>query len=316
MAESVKPEMRIAPESLTIQRAHPGRKLIDSLDLGWQSILVQKIESPATVDPWYRVATPDRIISTMTHGVEAEVARFVGNSWQKNVFRPGSMGVGGTEGFKLRWSAKDARSVELVYTYIPLQLLASVAEEYRLAGSKLTTSPASMIGACDPVIASVTRAMTDAVRSGASELYAESAAQFLAVHLLSMQDGFGEFMRDGRTAGTISDRRLIRVLDFMQHHLKAPLTLDDLAREAGISRYHFVGVFRKQVGVTPHRYLVQLRMLAAAQMLRTTDLSIVEIAGACGYCSTAQFTAAFKRHHEVTPSALRSTFHREIRERR
>ena len=306
MSEAVRPEMQIATESLAIEKAHPGRKVVDSLDLEWRSVLVQQIEAPATVDPWYRVATPDHIIAIMTRGGEAEVAKFVKNSWQKDLIRPGFMGISGTEGFNLRWTSQESRPVELIYTYIPLQLLASVAEEYRLAGSKLKAPPVTSISVSDPLIASVSFAMIDAVRSGAPELYAESAAQFLAVHLLSLQDRFGALIRDDRTAGFVSDSRLIRVLDFMQHHFGASLTLDDLAKEAGISRYHFVGVFRKQVGITPHRYLVQLRMEAAAKMLRATDRSVEEVAGACGYRSTAQFTAAFKRRHNVAPGLFRS----------
>jgi AraC family transcriptional regulator len=146
----------------------------------------------------------------------------------------------------------------------------------------------------------------EAAERGAPELYAESAAQFLASHLLFSkrlaQLSIGQYRRN---AEGLSDKRLERVLDYMQNHCLEPLSLNELSREAGISRFHFITVFRKKFGSTPHQYLIQLRMAAAAAMLKNENRTIADIAQACGYRSPVQFCAAFRRHYSQSPPAYR-----------
>ena len=91
----------------------------------------------------------------------------------------------------------------------------------------------------------------------------------------------------------------------MKVHYAEPLSLDQLAAEAGVSRFHFISLFKENVGITPHRYLVQLRMTAAAALLNSRELSILEVALACGYQSAAHFTSAFVQHYSQTPSQYR-----------
>src|SRR5690606_32758578 len=98
-----------------------------------------------------------------------------------------------------------------------------------------------------------------------------------------------------RSPGIITDQRLARVVEFMTMHFAESLSLDRLAREAGISKFHFAHLFRSRTGMTPHGFLVQLRMDAARRMLTTTDLTVSEIAASCGYANAAHFGAAFQR---------------------
>ena len=91
----------------------------------------------------------------------------------------------------------------------------------------------------------------------------------------------------------------------MTAHYSEPLSLKQLADEANISSFHFVRVFKKCCGVTPHRYLIRLRMEAAAAMLADTDMDVIQVAIACGYRSAAHFTAAFQKHFSKLPSLYR-----------
>jgi AraC family transcriptional regulator len=88
------------------------------------------------------------------------------------------------------------------------------------------------------------------------------------------------------------------------------LDLRVLAKEAGISPFHFAALFRKAVGATPHRHVQHLRMQAAKAMLRDTDKSILDIALSCGFGSASHFAAAFRRHFIQSPTEFRSSLHR------
>ena len=149
-------------------------------------------------------------------------------------------------------------------------------------------------------------AMLQAVRKGASELYAETAAHWLVTHLLVChQPNFSVSPRD-RSPGVLSDRRLARVLEYISIHFADQLTLDSLSREAGISKFHFVKLFRQATGQTPHSFVTQVRLDEAKHLVLTTEMSIGEIASSCGYHRPTHFATAFSTRFGSTPSALRA----------
>lgn len=105
--------------------------------------------------------------------------------------------------------------------------------------------------------------------------------------------------------GTLDGRRLARVLAFIDATLDRDVTLDELAREACLSPFHFARSFKAAMGASPHRYLLQRRLEHAKALLRAGALSITEVALTCGFSSPAHFASSFKRTTGVTPSLFR-----------
>jgi AraC family transcriptional regulator len=103
---------------------------------------------------------------------------------------------------------------------------------------------------------------------------------------------------------------MVRILEYIEAHLSERLDLRVLAKEAGISPFHFAALFSKAVGATPHRHVQHLRMQAAKAMLRDTDKSILDIALSCGFGSAAHFAAAFRRRFFQSPTEYRSSLQR------
>jgi len=95
------------------------------------------------------------------------------------------------------------------------------------------------------------------------------------------------------------------VIEFISSHFAEPLTLEQLAAEACISKYHFVRLFRDRVGQSPHRYLAEIRLDAAQRMLISSELSIAEIALECGYSTATHFSTAFARRVGMSPTSFR-----------
>lgn len=105
--------------------------------------------------------------------------------------------------------------------------------------------------------------------------------------------------------GTLDGRRLARVLAFIDAQLDRDLTLEELAREACLSPFHFARSFKAAMGVSPHRYLLQRRLDRAKALLRAGALSTTEVALTCGFSSPAHFASSFKSATGITPSLFR-----------
>jgi AraC-like DNA-binding protein len=103
-------------------------------------------------------------------------------------------------------------------------------------------------------------------------------------------------------------RHLVRGRDLADQRYAEPVTVDDMARAAGLSRAHFSQEFRRAFGVTPHAYLLTRRLERAATLLRTTDRSVADICMTVGWQSVGSFTTSFSRMFGRTPTAYRAAF--------
>jgi AraC-like DNA-binding protein len=97
-----------------------------------------------------------------------------------------------------------------------------------------------------------------------------------------------------------------RVLALIEDRLDVPISLDELATAAGLSRYHFLRCFRASTGTTPHRYVLARRVERARTLLRGTRIPITEIALHCGFASASHLAAQFRRSTGATPSEYRA----------
>ena len=89
--------------------------------------------------------------------------------------------------------------------------------------------------------------------------------------------------------------RINRVIDYIDRHMDRDLTLEELARTANFSKYHFHRIFRAMVGETLGRFISRVRLeKAAIRLSQNPDTSITEIALDCGYSGSAAFAKAFK----------------------
>jgi AraC-like DNA-binding protein len=101
-------------------------------------------------------------------------------------------------------------------------------------------------------------------------------------------------------------RHLTRARDLADARYFEPLTVEDLARAANLSRAHFSREFRRAFGEPPHAYLLTRRLERAATMLRATDHSVAEICLSVGLQSIGSFTTSFTRTYGVSPTAYRA----------
>jgi AraC family transcriptional regulator len=208
----------------------------------------------------------------------------------------------------IRHHFENQKNLTLLHLILPQNTVDLVAAEAPKAGPALRSALSNVSFLDDPLITNLMFSAVAALRDGAPDFYAQAVAQWLAAHLLLGPSAGFEWSRS-LAKERISDYRLVRVLEYVEAHLSERLDLRVLAKEAGISRFHFAALFTKAVGATPHRHVQRLRMQAARAMLRDTDKSILDIALSCGFGSASHFAAAFRRHFLQSPTEFRSSLY-------
>lgn len=103
-------------------------------------------------------------------------------------------------------------------------------------------------------------------------------------------------------------RRLENARQLLDQHFDEPLQLDDLARRAFLSKFHFLRLFKDAYHETPHRYLRRRRLEAAARMLTQTELSVTDVCLRVGFESLGSFSTLFRRFAGDSPIGFRRRF--------
>jgi len=134
-------------------------------------------------------------------------------------------------------------------------------------------------------------------------LYVDSLAHALATRYLLLESGSPT--RAASRVSALPPRILNRVRDKIEANLDTDLNLDSLAEEGGYSRAHFLRMFRAATGLTPHQYVLDLRLSRAQDCLRQKDASIIDIAVSCGFSSQSHMTSLFRQRLEMTPAEFR-----------
>ncbi|MEG3132805.1 AraC family transcriptional regulator [Rouxiella sp. T17] len=105
--------------------------------------------------------------------------------------------------------------------------------------------------------------------------------------------------------GGLSPTILNRVKEYIHGHLSSTLQLSELAAVAELSEFHFARMFKQSMGVAPHQYVMNARLIRAESLLRHSTLDITTIALDCGFSSPSHFSNRFKTLRGFAPSALR-----------
>jgi AraC family transcriptional regulator len=131
---------------------------------------------------------------------------------------------------------------------------------------------------------------------------AEALQTLIAVHLL---ENYSTLARPDDDPEGLADHRLRPIVDYIHQNLCADVSLETLAGLAGLSPNYFLGAFREATGLTPHRYVTELRVARACELLRDPHRPITEVSLAVGFASQSHLTEVFRRTLKTTPAAYR-----------
>lgn len=128
---------------------------------------------------------------------------------------------------------------------------------------------------------------------------ADSLARLLLVHLARQ---LGD---PGTARNPLAPQTLVRLRDYIAAHLSERILVADLAREVGLSPNRFAQAFSAHRHQAPHQFVLAMRLERATQLLRATDLSLVDVARDCGFADQQHLSNAMRRHLGTTPSRYR-----------
>ncbi|MGB8624168.1 MAG: GlxA family transcriptional regulator [Paracoccaceae bacterium] len=95
--------------------------------------------------------------------------------------------------------------------------------------------------------------------------------------------------------------KLSQVIQKMEQHLEEPISPSILARDVGMSTRQLERLFRRYLNRSPKRYYMELRLQKARNLLMQTDMSVINVALACGFASPSHFSKCYRAHYDTTP---------------
>lgn len=275
--------------------SRPGvRVRCSSQGLGWSSLYASAQQEP----PFRGVfsARPDTLIVLHLNG-PAGVTRTLGDTEAKRVMAPGALFIlpGGVDvGIELE------HPLESLHIYIRRAVLDRVAVEMGMPSAQLLPR----MGVRDPLIEQLALCIREQLerREPQSARHVDYVAQVLAARLLRKHCAQSE-PRAGPSSRRVEDA-IRRVIEHMEANIAEPLGVQRLERISGLGSRRFSIEFKRVTGMSPHRYLMTLRIEHAKRMLQHRE-PIAEIAVACGFSHQEHLTNVFRRFTSVTPGAYR-----------
>ena len=101
--------------------------------------------------------------------------------------------------------------------------------------------------------------------------------------------------------------KLSQVIQMMEANIEDPISPADLAEEVGMSTRQLERLFRRYLNRSPKRYYMELRLQKARNLLMQTDMSVINVALACGFASPSHFSKCYRAHYNTTPYRERGT---------
>jgi AraC family transcriptional regulator len=279
----------------------PGNRLIaHSQDAGWRSLHAAIFEE----SPFTATESACRHPSLIYHlSRPTEVTRRIeGTRGETALIGPRRLSL--TPGGATTLWQHGGRP-EILQVYLRRSIYDSaVSEIYGCDASAAELVPRFAIS--DPLLEQLSVAIVNALRDGTAEdgLYIDAISHMMAAHLARAHSTRSRPPRL-MPIKPIAGWRMRRLVEFIEENLEGDLSLHALAEEVGISPLYLARAFRAAVGQSPHQYILGRRIERARELLRNTDLPVVDVALAVGFSSQSHLAHWFLRHVGVSPAAYR-----------
>ena len=196
--------------------------------------------------------------------------------------------------------------IESVHVYVRRSIIEEVALDM-VDGDPARIEIPSTIVECDKALHALIDASAYAVEdeSVGSSMFADYLSRTIAAQLIRSYSK-AKLKGGGRTSSSSSlSTTLSEAVDYMMANIDGAINLSDIAQATNRSPSHVARMFRTELGMPPHRYLISLRVDKARRLLEKTSMSIAEIAYECGFSHQEHLTRLFRRHCATTPAAYR-----------
>lgn len=195
---------------------------------------------------------------------------------------------------------------EAVHVYLRPELLYEVANElFDMNADRVSLLPA--FGEQSASLSWLLRSIKQSLGEPASlsKMKINYLARALSADLLVKYSATSISPIDPAHMGSLSSRQLRRVDEYIIEHLGQEIQINELADLCALGRTTFYQRFRSAVHMTPHQYIMRLRVDKAKRLLSKTTLPLAEVGVACGFSDQAHFASVFRRLAGTTPALFR-----------
>lgn len=299
--------MIVPPTSVFTARETHGRALragnrliAHSQDIGWRSLHAAILEEA----PLHAVERPIRHPSLIYHlSRPTQVTRKVEGAARETALI-GPRRICLTPG-EATTAWQHSGHPEILQVYLRQSVYeAAVSEIYGCDSSGAELVPRFAI--LDPLLEQLAIAISNALRDGSAEdgLYIDTIAQMIAVHLARTHSSRSRPVRI-LPAKPLAGWKMRRVIEFIEDNLEGDLSLQAMAAEVDISPLYLARAFKAAIGQSPHQYVLTRRIERAKELLRNTDLHVVDVALSSGFSSQSHLAHWFIRQVGVSPALYR-----------
>jgi AraC-like DNA-binding protein len=162
--------------------------------------------------------------------------------------------------------------------------------------NRLTTHRIPPVHTLTPLLVEISILANGKNPGGSEELALRIAAAALCL---------GHSSQDFQDQSPRDQQRVAEALRIIERRLTEPLSISVLARDVGMSRYHFLRTFQRVTGETPWRYIVNRRLAIAGERLLTTSGTVLDAVLASGFGDLSEFTRRFRLQFGLSPGAYR-----------
>jgi AraC family transcriptional regulator len=285
---------------------HAPLLVLSSRQAGWEGLVAEAFLEPMQLNGWKAQASPDITLMLFAGGPLYVDRRYEDGPKTTLVMHPGELVLRPdvVASYEVSWKSLCSIPTRTLYLHLSRDLLSRTAEE--LAGyDPARLSLARLECFQDPLLKQIGLTLWGELEQSApaGKLYAQTAAQMLAVHLLRHYTAAKIGIKEVTQA--LTQRQVKRVTDFVSANLCEDLSLETLAGQVGFSPYHFARLFRQSTGESPHEFVLHLRLEKARYLLRETNAPLAFVAFESGFANQSHLTRSFKRYLGLTPKAYR-----------
>ncbi|MBW4422613.1 MAG: AraC family transcriptional regulator [Myxacorys californica WJT36-NPBG1] len=267
--------------------------LRSSQPLQWQGIYVQQHHQPAWETPEYRYTQHMILVHHSEQLVQVE--RVLDGRRQREQLGDGNIViVPATVAHQVSWNQENTFTL----LFLEPNHLAQVAHE-TVNSDRVELIP--QFSSLDPLIDQLGQALRSEMESqgSGSRLFVDSLTTALSIHLLRHYTVRQQPLQTH--SGGLPHRKLQQAINYIQAYLAQDLSLEEIASTVEMSRYYFARLFKQSMGISPYQYVLQQRVEQAKALLRSSSLSIAEIAHHVGFADQSQLTVQFRKFTGTTP---------------
>ncbi|MBD0267138.1 MAG: helix-turn-helix transcriptional regulator [Cyanobacteria bacterium Co-bin8] len=289
------------PLAETVQLLSSGLQppIISSQAYGWENILVEEFHQPPSEEIYHN--ENKHLLCLSLNQRPSRLFQKMGDRNHTSLFTKGDLSIAPAGSLLLsRWVQDD----QYLQILIDSEFLNQIAQQENDKGSN-TIELIPEFQSRHSEIEQIGMMLLKELRNGGSagKLYVESLTNLLIVHLLRNYSSGQSCIACQQ--GGLNSHQLLHVTDYIHDCLASDIQLSDLAKLLGLSQFHFSRLFKQSMGISPYQYVLQQRVERAKQLLKTTNLPVMEIALLCGFSSHSHLGKWFRQSTGTTPKAFR-----------